>query len=282
MKKKNIIIISILLIIIVVLTIALVIINLPKNKTDEDKLNVSNVEQKQEFEPLYIALDSDIVADMYERINIIPHNIFHRFDGNELNLEKLSDDDINTAAYYYGKLERNIEEMRPSVSANGYSGKLETRFMDSAVKKMFGDIEFNYGNIYYVQDYLYLLKYDETDKVFYRLSGFGGATVPINYSVITEVIEYEDRYEAKEIMIFGQIVGPEYEVRDYDDNVLNEDSKYKTEDFDTMESTIAGYSSDSIAKKILTKYEKQAYGYKHTFMKNSDGTYTWAKTEKLN
>lgn len=278
MKKKYLIIIAILAVVIIGLVIALVVTNLPKKEKSVDEPEA----KVQEFVPNYIALDSDIVADMYERVNIIPHYVFYKFDGKELDLENISDDDINTAAYYYGKLDRNVEEMRPSVSTNGYSGKLETRFIDSAVKKMFGDIEFNYGNIYYGQDDLFLLKYDEADKVYYRMSGFGGATAPINYSAITEVIEYEDRYEAKEMVIFGQIVGPEYEVRDYDGNVLNEDNKYKIEDFDSMESTIVGYSANNISKKVLSTYQKQAYGYKHTFMKNADGTYTWAKTEKLN
>ena len=278
MKKKYVIIIAILAVIIVGLIVALVVTNLPKKEkaVDEPKEDV------QKFEPLYLALDSDIVADIYERVNITPNNVFHKFDGSELNKENISDDKVNTAAYYYGNLEKKVEVMRPSIENEGHSGKLETSVMDSTVKKMFGDIDYNYANVYYIQDNVYLLRYDEKDNVFYRMSGFGGGNAPKNYSVITEVIEYEDRYEAKEMFIFGHEYPDGFEVKDYEGNRLNEGANYTQEEIDSMNSTIVGYSKEAMDKKILSAYEKQAYGYKHTFMKNSDGSYTWAKTEKLN
>lgn len=282
MKKKSIIIIAILVVIIVALIIALVVTNLPKREEVADKPEEVVQEVVKEFEPVYISLDSPIVGDMYERVNITPHNVFHKFDGKELNKENISDDNICTAAFYYVNLNKKVNEIRPSVSTNGYSGKLETSFMDTAVTKMFGTIDYNYGNVYYIEDTLYLLKYDETDKVFYRMSGFGGANAPRNCSAITEVVEYEDRYEAKEMFIFGHDYPDGFDVKDYDGNVLNEGRRHTQEEIDSMESKIVGYSSDDLSKKILSTYEKEAYGYKHTFMKNSDGTYTWAKTEKLN
>ena len=276
MKKKYVIIIAILAVIIVGLIVALVVTNLPKKEkaVDEPK------EEVQKFEPLYLALDSDIVADMYERVKITPRDIFHKFDGNELNLENISDDALQTAAFYYGKLDKYSEKINSTASI--YSSKLDKKYVDEMVKKMFGVENFKHGNIYYIDEGIIRYAYDENDDIYYSLGGFGGAHAPFNYSAITEVIEYEDRYEAKEMFIFGHMVGPEYEVRDYDGNVLNENNKYKIEDFDNMESNIVGYSDNAICKKVLTAYEKQAYGYKHTFMKNSDGTYTWAKTEKLN
>ena len=102
MKKKYVIIIAILAVVIVGLIVALVVTNLPKKEkaVDEPKEDV------QKFEPLYLALDSDIVADMYERVKITPRDIFHKFDGNELNLENISDDALQTAAFYYGKLDK--------------------------------------------------------------------------------------------------------------------------------------------------------------------------------
>ena len=35
----------------------------------------------------------------------------------------------------------------------------------------------------------------------------------------------------------------------------------------------------NVSKKLISKYYDDAAEYKHTFMKNEDGTYYWLKTE---
>ncbi len=280
MNKKSAIIISILVAVIIVLIIALICTVCCIKKSEKEIAGEEVGQVENEFEPLYISLDSDMVADIYERVNITPHYVFHKFDGNELNLDNISADEINTAAYYYGDLEKRIEQMNPITSKNGYDGKLATMFMDSAVNKMFGQITYNYANVYYMQDNAYILRYNEEDNVYYKISGFGGANAPTKYSVITEVVEYEDRYEVKEKFLFGHSYPmEEYSVKNYDGDEI---AKYNKEQIDAMESTVIGYASSDIDKKILSTHIDDAYEYKHTFTKNSDGTYTWLKTEKLN
>ena len=39
------------------------------------------------------------------------------------------------------------------------------------------------------------------------------------------------------------------------------------------------YSNNEYNKKFISKYYDEATEYKHTFMKNEDGTYYWLKTE---
>lgn len=285
MRRSSIITIIILILVIICLIVALVVTNLGKNDEEkeitisENKESLKNNEEEKE-EPVNVSLDSQVVKDMYELLN---HQIFHYFKKGYITAETLSDDYIQTIAYYK-EAKNHVEEITLENSPN-ISGRLDKKYMDEAVKKIFGDIEYEPTGALY-QDGVYEITYDANDGVYYRGSGFGGASNFGTYTAITKVEEYSDKYIVTEKLVSVEL--------DYQTpiGIFNVYSYYgihfqyagylgvlRENEIENLKVNHEMYSTNEKGKKIISLYYDDATEYKHTFVKNEDGSFYWQKTE---
>ena len=289
MRKSSVITIVLLLLVIIGLVVALVVTNLPEQEKEEIGLeNNESLENEQEQETVLeeahtsVSLDNQIVKDMYSLLSGQTQDIFHYLIKGSLTVNDLSNEYIQTIAYFNGAKD-NVEKF-DQIDNQLRDGKLEKKYMDEAVKRIFGDVEYDptYALVQSNKN-AKVLKYDENEGVYYEYTGFGGGSNFASYTAITQVDEYSDRYIVTEKLI-TLINGDNGNYTVYPYYGTNIRYSYYIEN--TTLSEIEGvsvaqdlYSDKEFNEKLISKYYNDATEYKHTFMKNNDGTYYWLKTE---
>ena len=181
---------------------------------------------------------------------------------------------------------------------------VEAEKFEEAIKKVYGDIEYSpsiFGN-----GIIPLSIYVEAEQTYYVTAGYGGGGY-FSYPIkgIIKIEEYSDKYEAYEEYLYAQssssmnttkynlkgwhsdlnkslFVFEANKVSDLYDSVADVEpqniyvGKVETPDEGNAEYIKANLLS---TQKVLTKYQDDATIYKHTFMKNEDGTFYWYKSE---
>ena len=119
MRRSSVITIVLLVLVIIGLIVALVVTNLPQEESVDENIVVENNEsledEKQQEEvveetPTTVSLDSQIVKDMYDIVNGRTGDIFHCLKKGKLTVEDLSDEYIQTIAYF-NSAEDNVENL---------------------------------------------------------------------------------------------------------------------------------------------------------------------------
>ncbi len=301
--KNRVSIITILLLVLVIigLSVALVVTNINYKKLINEKQCeiTSNEENNDDTQasvdetPTYVSLDNEIVKDMYQILNSGPSvDLFHYFKKGVLTIEDFTDEDIQTIAFY--RVKANQEELDDSEKVGIRGRKLQTKYMDEAVKKIFGDIEYEHTYALY-QDieidgiFPKLAEYDKSSDVYYINTGFGGGSDTYAETAITKVEEYSDKYIVTEKLILTVndsgffTLYPFYGRNIRFDNIIE---RIPHSDIDNLTNTKNVYSynditnsTNDLATKLISKYYDYCTEYKHTFMKNEDGSYYWVKSE---
>ena len=287
MRRSSIITIIILILVIIGLTVALVVTNLPQGNEQDKNANIENneeikndKEEKSEPEvPKKVALDNEIVQDMYNMVNGRTGDIFHCLKKGKLTVEDLSNEYIQTIAYYYDAASKVEEYIKQDEMI---SGKLEVKYMDDAVKKVFGDVDYEPTYVLYQSGDAKILKYDANENVYYRYGGFGGGTNMFTHHAITNVEEYSDKYIVTEKMLTDTYEYRHHNISSYygQGYVFTSSLGHISDsEVDSINITQDMYSQNETSKKLISKYYDDATEYKHTFVKNEDGSFYWQKTE---
>lgn len=287
MRRSSIITIIILILVIICLTVALVVTNLPQGNEQDKNANIENneeikndKEEKSEPEvPKKVALDNEIVQDMYNMVNGRTGDIFHCLKKGKLTVEDLSNEYIQTIAYYYDAASKVEEYIKQDEMI---SGKLEVKYMDDAVKKVFGDVDYEPTYVLYQSGDAKILKYDANENVYYRYGGFGGGTNMFTHHAITNVEEYSDKYIVTEKMLTDTYEYGHHNISSYygQGYVFTSSLGHISDsEVDSINITQDMYSQNETSKKLISKYYDDATEYKHTFVKNEDGSFYWQKTE---
>ena len=287
MRRSSIITIIILILVIICLTVALVVTNLPQGNEQDKNANIENneeikndKEEKSEPEvPKKVALDNEIVQDMYNMVNGRTGDIFHCLKKGKLTVEDLSNEYIQTIAYYYDAASKVEEYIKQDEMI---SGKLEVKYMDAAVKKVFGDVDYEPTYVLYQSGDAKILKYDANENVYYRYGGFGGGTNMFTHHAITNVEEYSDKYIVTEKMLTDTYEYGHHNISSYygQGYVFTSSLGHISDsEVDSINITQDMYSQNETSKKLISKYYDDATEYKHTFVKNEDGSFYWQKTE---
>ncbi len=308
MRRSSIITIILLVLIIIGLTVALVVTNLPKNNEEdnvgvEDNVNQDDSESDtvKSDEPKQVDLNSNVAVELANilqpSLTTTKWDFFYEFQKEVLNQENMSNTKKLEIAFDKGGAGKKMQADQSIAKSD----------MDDAMKKIFGNSNynpesFNFGSLFY--------SYDNTTNCF-KLKGNGGGGQGSHYIAgVYKIDEYSNRYEvySKALVIeFGDYsfseefgnktlwyiknadsTSPEYEVGHYYEYSDTNESSYET-----IESIVNGISPREFVQvkleygdytneyKLLTKYYDQAMEYKHTFMKNEDGSYYWVKSEIL-
>lgn len=287
MRRSSIITIIILILVIICLIVALVVTNLPQGNEQDKNANIENneeikndKEEKSEPEvPKKVALDNEIVQDMYNMVNGRTGDIFHCLKKGKLTVEDLSNEYIQTIAYYYDAASKVEEYIKQDEMI---SGKLEVKYMDDAVKKVFGDVDYEPTYVLYQSGDAKILKYDANENVYYRYGGFGGGTNMFTHHAITNVEEYSDKYIVTEKMLTDTYEYGHHNISSYygQGYVFTSSLGHISDsEVDSINITQDMYSQNETSKKLISKYYDDATEYKHTFVKNEDGSFYWQKTE---
>ncbi len=313
MRRSSIITIALLVLVIVLLVVALVFTNLPKNVSETQIENqeglASNVEknESESEKPVFVDLNSEIVKNMYDVLS--SSYDFYYVKTGPVVPENLSNNTIQHVAFQVSAQYKMTETQEVK---NGVQGKWTKADMDAAVKEVFGDIS------YTPEDFSGMFpegKYNEQEQVYYHPVGFGGGGYyPYSIHGIFSVEEYSDRYEVKEKYIYvtpKDVVTPDlprrdlgiiYTIKSWNSDLSETLGQYKEinetgyyTDIQTIDEFITGVENKNIyvgdpeklgankdkLQKILSKFYDKATEYKHTFMKNSDGTVYWVKSELI-
>ena len=291
MRRSSIITIILLVLVIIGLTIALVFTNLPEKEINNDnaienneKVQDKNEYKKEEEKAKEVSLEDERVKEI------------HYFKKGSITVRDFTDEDIQTIAYF-----NSASEKKEKIESSGIVGyrdyKLETKYMDEAVKRIFGDIEYTHSYARFqdsgVDSQLpKIAEYDSEADMYYINTGFGGGGDTSAETAITKVEEYNDRYVVTEKLLVtvrssysnstSFSVYPFYGTRmrfvKFIDNI-NEEDIQKITDTKNMYSYNFYSDSNEGTIKLISKYYDYCTEYKHTFMKNEDGTFYWYKSE---
>lgn len=293
MRRSSIITIILLVLVIVGLTVALVVTNLPEkvenNNAIEGNQKVEENNSKEE-KPKEIALDSAVAEKMDALLSIwFPKDYLHLVKKAILDKNDISDE--NKLALAYMSADKQREEISKSE-------------MDKLVNDVFGSCD------YTPQDFdigIGSYTYNKSEEKFVPTDGWGGGG-PRSHPArgIYKIEEYNDRYEVYEKYLYienteqnireeGSInSSPVWQARDC--NLFSPDVLLRyvvgiKSNLKTLEDEVEGITTKDFVKsknggdyyedemKLLTKFYDQASEYKHTFMKNEDGTFYWYKSE---
>lgn len=315
MRRSSIITIVLLVLVIVLLIVTLVFTNLPKKENVDDtpienQEELSSNGEKEENEPekpVFVDLNSDVVKKMYEILSSSYE--FYKVKVGPVLPESLSNNAIQHIAF---QISAQYKMTDTQEIKNGVQGKWTKADMDAAVKEVFGDISYTPGDF---SGTFPEGRYNEQEQVYYHPVGFGGGGYfPYSIHGIFSVEEYSDRYEVKEKYIYvtpKEVVTPDlprrdlgiiYTIKSWNSDLSETLGQYKEihetgyyTDIQTIDEFISGVEDRNIyvgdpeklgenkdkLLKTLSKFYDKATEYKHTFMKNSDGTYYWVKSEVI-
>lgn len=318
MRRSSIITIILLVLVIIGLTVALVMTNLPKNNVD-DSISTENNEAQDDGksespkpeEPKQVDLNSDIAKDMATIIH--PYgfaDLFYNTKTGMITQKDFTDKEKIYIAYYLFAGKNKVDSDKKE-----YYKMISKSDMDNAIYKIFGNTDYKPIDV----SLMFLnLKYDNETERFYELQGGGGGG-PTTYIVtgVYNIEEYLNRYEvySKYLVInlnssdlttsSGSRTGNIWRITDrltYPARVSDRMQLAEFRDFEapsdntylqsivSEEELLSNIQLKPFAKintnfntendeKFLSKYFDQATEYKHTFMKNEDGSYYWVKSE---
>lgn len=283
MKKGGIIAIVAMAIVIVVLVIALIVTNLPKKEVVEVPENTTPVVEEKADTPTYLSLDGEVAKKA--TMILVSENgrsAFYDTTSGEITLKDLTNEDIQKIAYNYfaRKTERSrMQAQTEPINHDGHScrGTFTKAEMDEMVKDVFGDVEYTPTYITYGTTDAKIVEYYDHQEKYHEYSGFGGGPLSKMWGATISVVEYSDRYEVIQKAIY--LDQAERMVYSF---IKNENST-PLGDFDVTGVEVThqycNLTSSTDDFKIIEKYYDQAMTYKHTFMKNEDGSYYWVKSE---
>ena len=310
MRRSSIITTLFLVLVIIGLVVALVVTNLPPKQEETDPNNGQVVgeenvgEEKEEETPTYVALDSDIAKRMGKIIQ--PHYVYEYFFDTKFGVitsDTLDDSKKETIAFWNG-----ASEFLEASDDTTYEWMLKKENLDKVMKEIFGSVEYKPVN-FYANSVAYI--YNSEKQVFYYGPGGGGGPMSHPVTGIYKIEEFSDRYEVYSKYLYLKIQnlddtlpGVIYDVYDWRTETSYWLTSYKDFSSDSSsysyienkESVVDGVEMKSFVKpdfdvqsvdsiewefreKLLSKYFDNATEYKHTFMKNEDGTYYWVKSE---
>lgn len=311
MRRSSIITTLLLVLVIIGLVVALVVTNLPPKQevtdpNNEQVVGEENVgEEKEEPEtPTNVALDSEVVKQAYKTLSVT-EDAYYLKGVTEVTRENLQPYKIILAAYIICDKDK-IQERTYENNGSTYTGRvLDAEEIDRCVRLLYGDIEYqhcNFGN-----GISKIAAYNEEDNMYYFANGGGGGYFSYSVRGIVNAEEYSDRYEITEKYLYVESHdtgnGSNYEIRTWHSGLSQTLGYFRRDDSlevspQTLNELLADvtvkaiYTGDVTAvqyqsekdtienhKKILSKYYDQATEYKHTFMKNEDGTFYWYKSE---
>ena len=312
MRRSSVITIVILVLVIIGLIVALAVTNLSNNEmansqNTQTSLNGENAQSINQEAGTAISLDSEIVHKAYKILRADEE--LYNVKGATKTIKDFTNEQIQYIAYLVSAIDKM--EM--------YKGNIVDRIlsktsMDESVKEVFGDVTYNPTNVnnleYNSEEQVYYRKVGYGGSVGYN---------PYSISAIVKAEEFSDRYEITEKYLYlvptlvynenGQSVGARYKVMNgnsYLDDILGEYKEVgdlnieSVKNIPTVEELVSdvqekemynGTEEESskasqtlqrninVSKKLISKYYDEATEYKHTFMKNADGTYYWLKTE---
>ncbi len=307
MRRSSIITIILLILVIIGLIVALVITNLPDKKQVEDNSAIEKNDSEEDNkvkseEPKQIELEGEVTEKIYKILSM--SQSYCKVKNGEATKKDLDNNEVQRIAYDL-YIKDNYEKI-DTTYANDYmvAGKFSKKEMDEAIKKVYGNLEYvpnTFGN-----NIIPLATYVESEQTYYVTAGYGGGGY-FSYPIkgIIKIEEYSDRYEAYEEYLYAQssssmnttnyilkgwhsdfnkslFVFEANRVSDLYDSVADVEpqniyvGKVETPDESNVEYIKANLLS---TQKVLTKYQDEATIYKHTFMKNEDGTFYWYKSE---
>ena len=312
MRRSSVITIVILVLVIIGLIVALAVTNLSNNEmansqNTQTSLNGENAQSINQEAGTAISLDSEIVHKAYKILRADEE--LYNVKGDSKTVKDFTNEQIQYIAYLVSAIDKM--EM--------YKGNMVDRIlsktsMDESVKEVFGNVTYNPTNVnnleYNSEEQVYYRKVGYGGSVGYN---------PYSISAIVKAEEFSDRYEITEKYLYlvptlvynenGQSVGARYKVMNgnsYLDDILGEYKEVgdlnieSVKNIPTVEELVSdvqekemynGTEEESskasqtlqrninVSKKLISKYYDDAAEYKHTFMKNEDGTYYWLKTE---
>ena len=312
MRRSSVITIVILVLVIIGLIVALAVTNLSNNEmansqNTQTSLNGENAQSINQEAGTAISLDSEIVHKAYKILRADEE--LYNVKGDSKTVKDFTNEQIQYIAYLVSAIDKM--EM---YKGNGVDRILSKDGMDESVREVFGDVTYNPTNVnnleYNSEEQVYYRKVGYGGSVGYN---------PYSISAIVKAEEFSDRYEITEKYLYlvptlvynenGQSVGARYKVMNgnsYLDNVLGEYKEIGNFDIESVkniptveelvnnvqekemyngteeESSKASQTLQrniNVSKKLISKYYDDAAEYKHTFMKNEDGTYYWVKSE---
>ena len=310
MRRTSIITTLFLLLVIIGLVVALVVTNIPEKQevtdpNDGQVVGEENVgEEKEEPEtPTNVALDSEVVKQAYKILQLTS-DAYYMKGTNEATREDLEDKNIIKAAYMMGA--KDMVQETDFMFKNEYrvSGKIPAEEFDKIIKQIYGDVEYEhtgFGSIIAT-----IATYVAEEDMYYICAGYGGGGY-FSYDVkgIVKAEEYSDRYEITEKYLYIESHdggnGSNFEIRAWHSGLSKSLGRFSENSLEvglpqlnelladvTIKEIYTGDpTTDSQAekyyietyKKILSKYYDDATEYKHTFMKNENGTFYWYKSE---
>ena len=310
MRRSSVITIVILVLVIIGLIVALVVTNLPQEENNEvaqennEALNNEETTQNVENEtPTNVDLNSDIAVELADFVTprITTQNFFYEMKKGSITFDDFNNQMKMIIAY------QNIPEEKIIKGQNGeFISRITKQDLDEAMMKAFGKVEYEPENL--SADMLAYI-YDPQTETFTASVGGGGG--PGDFQLITgtyKIEEYNDRYEVydKLLMINSReiynggttLLGREWDIRQsnvYTVDTIGTYRDFSGEEFshlDTLDELLSGVEEkqfvistvnagmDRTQKvKLLSKYYDEATEYKHTFMKNDDGSFYWVKSE---
>ena len=274
MKRRSFITITILLVILILLILTLIYVNLKYNKQD-DNYNEENSEQIEEN--IYISLDSDIVKDVYRLLRLDGYNDFFYSNGNKsITVEDLSDEDIQTIAFYY-----NWEELKDKINNDEYV--LEKSDMDKYIENIFGIANYEPSFIYLYSKDFKIAKYDKI-RLAYTFSNIEVTQENSNmHMAIEKVIEHSDKYEVITKMVYLEKSANSETYDVYNGYIKIPNNKIGTiseaDEIEKIKTLYVEGEEKEFTNKVISNFYNQATTHKHTFNKRDDGSYYWYKTE---
>ena len=312
MRRSSVITIVILVLVIIGLIVALAVTNLSNNEmansqNTQTSLNGENAQSINQEAGTAISLDSEIVHKAYKILRADEE--LYNVKGDSKTVKDFTNEQIQYIAYLVSAIDKM--EM---YKGNMVDRILSKKSMDESVKEVFGNVTYNPTNVnnleYNSEEQVYYRKVGYGGSVGYN---------PYSISAIVKAEEFSDRYEITEKYLYlvptlvynenGQSVGARYKVMNgnsYLDDILGEYKEVgdlnieSVKNIPTVEELVSdaqekemynGTEEESskalqtlqrninVSKKLISKYYDDAAEYKHTFMKNEDGTYYWLKTE---
>ena len=312
MRRSSVITIVILVLVIIGLIVALAVTNLSNNEmansqNTQTSLNGENAQSINQEAGTAISLDSEIVHKAYKILRADEE--LYNVKGDSKTVKDFTNEQIQYIAYLVSAIDKM--EM---YKGNMVDRILSKKSMDESVKEVFGNVTYNPTNVnnleYNSEEQVYYRKVGYGGSVGYN---------PYSITAIVKAEEFSDRYEITEKYLYlvptlvynenGQSVGARYKVMNgnsYLDDILGEYKEVgdlnieSVKNIPTVEELVNnvqekemynGTEEESskasqtlqrninVSKKLISKYYDDAAEYKHTFMKNEDGTYYWLKTE---
>ena len=312
MRRSSVITTVLLVLVIIGLIVALAVTNLSNNEmansqNTQTSLNGENAQSINQEAGTAISLDSEIVHKAYKILRADEE--LYNVKGATKTIKDFTNEQIQYIAYLVSAIDKM--EM--------YKGNMVDRIlsktsMDESVKEVFGNVTYNPTNVnnleYNSEEQVYYRKVGYGGSVGYN---------PYSISAIVKAEEFSDRYEITEKYLYlvptlvynenGQSVGARYKVMNgnsYLDDILGEYKEVgdlnieSVKNIPTVEELVSdvqekemynGTEEESskasqtlqrninVSKKLISKYYDDAAEYKHTFMKNEDGSFYWLETE---